>query len=278
MNMDGAQPISSGATADVYAYDEGRVVKLFRERAEHNTNEIRAARVAADAGLPTPRVWGDALVDIDGRDGITFDRVDGVTMHQYVVDRPDEAEATGCELGELQARVHACEADGLHDVRPVLAWSIEGAQHLDADTRVAVAEVLESLPDGTALCHNDLHPMNVLRSDDRWVAIDWAAGMRGNRLAGHARSWLLSRYWLGGVAGGDADTLSGWGRFWRAYSQRYTELMPTPVEELRQWQTVIAAVSLAWDRTVPHPEKRVEFIAASLEGRPHLWVDDMGAE
>jgi len=64
---------SSGATADVYAYGDGRALKLFRERAGHHSNEILAARVAADAGIPTPGVWGEGLVEVDGREGIVFD-------------------------------------------------------------------------------------------------------------------------------------------------------------------------------------------------------------
>lgn len=215
---------------------------------------------------------GEGLVEVDDREGIAFDRVDGITMHQHVMEQPEEAVACGRALAELHARMHERHAPGLHHLRFVLAGSVSGASHLDARTKAAVLDVLDSLPGGVNLCHNDLHPMNVLLSGERWVVIDWAAGLRGNRLAGHARSWLLSRFWLDGLAGGGADMLRAWGRFWPAYTERYRALAPVAVEDLRGWQTVVSAVSLAWDRSVPDPGTRVEFIAASLEGRPHRWL------
>jgi len=190
------------------------------------------------------------------------------------MEHPEEADACGRALGELHAGMHGHEAPGLWHLRFVLAQSVSDAPHLDSRTKEGVKDVLDSLPGGVSLCHNDLHPLNVLRTADGWVVIDWATGMRGNRVAGHARSWLLSRFWLDGIADGGPAIMGAWRRFWPAYSQRYRELAPTPTEELRGWQTVVAAVSLAWDRTVSHPETRAEFIAASLGGRPHRWLTD----
>ncbi len=272
MRLDESTLISgSGATADVHAYGDGRVLKLFRQRAPHQENEALAARVAADAGLPTPRVLSDGLIEVDDRDAIIFDRVGGITMQQHVEENPDDAEASGRALAELQARMHACDGQELHGLRWVLAQSIAGARALDERTQDAVVAVLYSLPVGNAICHNDLHPLNVLRAGDSWTIIDWAAGLQGNRLACHARSWLLSRYWVSAPGFGATPA---WRAFWRAYAGTYQELAPVPRDELRAWKTVVVAVAIAWGQSVPDPETRAAFVEASLTGGTHPWLDD----
>ena len=271
MRLDESTLIGSGANAEVYAYGDGRALKLFRERSPFHANEMLAARAAAEAGLPTPRVWGDDLIEVDDREGIVFDRVDGITMHQHVEENPDDAKASGRALAELHARMHACDGRGLHSLRWGLMQSIPRARALGPETQDAVVSILYSLPEEPSMCHNDLHPLNVLRVGDSWVIIDWAGGLRGNRLAGHARSWLLSRYWMDTLGSSAPHT---WRRFWCAYLDTYRELAPVASEELRAWQTVIVAVGVTWDKTVPDPETRVEFVEASLAGRSHRWLSD----
>lgn len=73
-------PIARGMTAEVYAWDETRILKLFRpgwsaDRVEH---EAHIARVVHARGLPVPAV-GD-FVEIDGRHGLLYERVDGPSM------------------------------------------------------------------------------------------------------------------------------------------------------------------------------------------------------
>jgi Ser/Thr protein kinase RdoA (MazF antagonist) len=210
---------------------------------------------------------------VDGREGIIFDRVDGITMHQHVEENPEDAEASGRALAELQRRMHACEGADLHGLRWALAQSIAGGRALDEWSQDAVVALLYSLPVGTAICHNDLHPLNVLRADDGWTIIDWAAGLQGAPLACHARSWLLAQYWTRVLGFSAVPT---WRKFWTAYERAYQELAPVPVDELRAWKTVIVAVAIAWDQSVPDPdpETRVRFVEASLAGRSHPWLDD----
>ena len=275
---DSALISSSGANADVYAYGDGRALKLFRTRDPRHAYELIAARAAAAQGLPTPRVWGEELVEVDEREGIVFDRVDGVTMHQHVSEHLDQAEAAGRAMAEIQAQIHACEPPDLTDLRAVLAISIAMADALDTPRKDAATDLLFSLPSGRALCHNDIHPLNLLLADEGWAIIDWEAACRGNRLAGHARTWLvLSSFWPDSRTGPESAVAKTWRRFRSAYIQTYRELLPTPMEELRQWQTVVAAVGLAWDRTAP-PAPRVEVMDALLASRPHGWLSDQPPE
>ncbi len=73
-----SQPIAEGRTAELYPWGEGKVLKLYHtgfppEGVEHET---RAARAIAAAGLPVPAAG--EIVEIKGRRGIVFERVQGV--------------------------------------------------------------------------------------------------------------------------------------------------------------------------------------------------------
>jgi len=57
-SAENATLLAKGATADVYAWGEGRVLKLFTERTPWHANEVSATRAAQEAGLPVP-----ALID-----------------------------------------------------------------------------------------------------------------------------------------------------------------------------------------------------------------------
>ena len=77
--------LAEGRTAEVYAYGEGRVLKL--DRPEWNglsTFEATVLGALADAGLPVARQCG--TVTVDGRSGVLLDRVDGPPLLQVLAE------------------------------------------------------------------------------------------------------------------------------------------------------------------------------------------------
>ena len=106
------------------------------------------------------------------------------------------------------------------------------------------------------------------------VVIDWAIGTRGNPLADHARTWLISRMWDGLERGAPEQERLLWRRFWRTYLTRYGELRPFSAEALLPWQIVVAAASLNWDRSVASTAQRVSFVRAALGAAEHPWLSD----
>jgi tRNA A-37 threonylcarbamoyl transferase component Bud32 len=266
--------LARGATADVYAWGEGRVLKLFTERIPWHANEVVATRAAHEARLPVPEVM-DGLIEVGQREGIVFEQVDGPTMTDYLQDHPDRVEDYARQAAELQARIHAIEVADLPPLVEILRLTIAQADPLEGETRRAVLDLLGRLPGGESLCHNDFHPHNIIVSGRGLVVIDWAIGTRGNPLADYARTWLVSRMWLDGLEMGAPEQVRLlWQRFWRAYLQRYGELRPFSPEALLPWQVVVAAASLAWDRTVTSTAQRVSFVRAALYGAEHPWLSD----
>jgi tRNA A-37 threonylcarbamoyl transferase component Bud32 len=275
-SAENATLLAKGTTADLYAWGEGRVLKLFTERTPWHANEVSATRAAREAGLPVPALI-DGLIEVGQREGIVFERVDGPILTEYLQDHPDQVEDCARQAAELQVRIHATAATGLPPLIEILKWTIGQADPLEETTRRAVLDLLGRLPDGQSLCHNDFHPSNIIVSRHGLVVIDWAIGTRGNPLADYARTWLVSRLWLDGLERGASERLRLlWRRFWSIYLQRYGELRPSSAEALLPWQIVVAAASLTWDRSVTSTAQRVSFVQAALGGAEHLWLSDGG--
>jgi tRNA A-37 threonylcarbamoyl transferase component Bud32 len=247
--------------------------EFFLERIPWHANEVAATRVAYKASLPVPEVI-DGLIEVDEREGIVFERVDGPTMTEYLEDHPDKVECCAQQAAELHARIHSTEDIELPPLIEILTWSIHQADPLEERTRKAVLDVLNGLPAGGALCHNDFYPNNIIVSLRGPMVIDWAIGTRGSPLADHARTWLISRMWLGKLEEMEAPEHLQlmWRRFWDTYFRRYGELPPFSLEDLIHWQIVAATASLVWDRSVASIDQRVSFVKAALGGAEHRWL------
>ena len=273
-SAENATLLAKGATADVYAWGEGRVLKLFTERTPWHANEVAATRVAHEARLPVPQVI-DGLIEVGQREGIVFERVDGPIMTEYLQDHPDQVEDYARQAAELQVRIHSTAATELPPLIEVLHWTIAQAEPLEGATRRAVLDLLGGLPGGESLCHNDFHPHNIIVSGRGLVVIDWAIGTRCNPLADYARTWLVSRMWLDGLdMGAPEQERLLWRRFWSIYLQRYGKLRSSSSEALLPWQIVVAAASLTWDRSIASTDQRVSFVQAALCGAGHSWLSD----
>lgn len=176
-------PFGRGYTADVYDWGGGRVLKLFRrpfprDKAER---EYRVTRAVHAAGLPAPATY--EFVDIEGRCGIVFERVVGVSLLDSVRARPWTLFRAVRLLAELHASIHRREAPpGLPSQREWIDGGIDAAPGVPAPERRAAKAALADLPDGAALCHGDFHPANVLITARGPVIIDWDTATRGHPL------------------------------------------------------------------------------------------------
>jgi tRNA A-37 threonylcarbamoyl transferase component Bud32 len=272
-SIEKATLLAKASTADVYAWGVGHVLKLFHERTPWHANEVTATRVAHEARLPVPEVI-DGLIEVGEREGIVFERVDGPTMTDYIEDHPNKVGYCAQQAAELHARIHSTEVTELPPLIEILSWSIQQADPLEERTRKAVLDVLNGLPAGGVLCHNDFYPNNIIVSLQGPMVIDWAIGTRGSPLADLARTWLISKMWLGGLEEIKAPEHLQlmWQRFWETYLRRYGELRPYNSEDLIQWRIVAATASLVWGPPVASIDQRVSFVKTALGGTEHPWL------
>jgi hypothetical protein len=102
--------LAEGRMAEVYAWGDGRALKLFRpDRDMHEAeHETPPERLVHDAGIPSPAVY--EVIILDGRAGIVFERVDGGDMAEGI--GPDNLVQRAHLLAELHATTHARPPSG----------------------------------------------------------------------------------------------------------------------------------------------------------------------
>ena len=184
--------VASGRMADIYEYEQGRLLKLNHSGYPAILAEMEAGitRAAWQAGLPVPEVF-DCL-EVDGRYGIVFERVHGQTLMNVLETHPLRFAAIARQLAQLHANMNACQAGSqLPSQKAGIENGIMAATGITEEERNSVLKILESLPEGSALCHGDFHPGNILCSESGAVIIDWLTGNRGDPLADVCRTLLI---------------------------------------------------------------------------------------
>jgi aminoglycoside phosphotransferase (APT) family kinase protein len=190
--------LAEGRTAEVFAFGEGRVLKL--DRPDWNgLSEFEGTVLSglADAGLPVARPHG--TVTVDGRSGLILDRVEGTSLLEVLLaSGPEEAEQLAARFAALQQQINERAIGGLPDLVPRLRGEIE-ASVPDAPLCSELLALLAELDDGVrGVCHYDFHPLNVLVGPDGWVVIDWLTVASGPPAVDLARTLVLWGSWSTG--------------------------------------------------------------------------------
>jgi aminoglycoside phosphotransferase (APT) family kinase protein len=263
--------VGRGFKSDVYAWGDGHVLKLFHAGTgrDNADREYLATRAVHAAGLPAPTAH--EVVEVGGRWGVVFDRVDGPSLFEYVQARPWALPWAVRLLAALHAAIHRCAGPAeLPTLRERLAGKIDAADHPSAAERDAARRRLATLPDGTALCHGDFHPANVLMTARGPVVIDWEGATRGHPLGDVAVTSRLIRTapvppWAPWVAHlllrGTRPLLS------RRYLKHYFRLQPGMRREVEAWQVPLAAAARVFaDQPRAASEPRTERNGAQRSG------------
>jgi Ser/Thr protein kinase RdoA (MazF antagonist) len=239
-------PIASGRTAEIYAWQEGQVLKLFHTwfELENIEHELRLARVIHASGLPVPAVG--EIIRVNGRIGLVYQRVDGDTMWAWFSRKPWKLRDYARRMAKLHSNMHTgtLQAD-IPSQRQRLVNKIQLAESLPAPLRSKVKAALEILPDGGRLCHGDFFPGNIMMTEKDEVIIDWIDASKGNPLADVARTTIIL---LGAVE--TVQIRDGFQKilvriFLKAYIHYYFKLKPGGEDEYKCWLPIVAAARLS---------------------------------
>ena len=241
-----SNPIAIGRTAQVFAWQEGQVLKLFHDWVPEDwvTHELRIARLVQAAGLDVPAVIGD-IVEVDGRRGICYQSLDGDSMMQHIEAHPLRVFEQAGLLGKLHAEMHSRQGSGLPSQREKLKYKIRDADPLPEDLQEAALLALAKLPDGDRVCHGDFHPGNILMTSRGPITIDWTDASCGNPLSDVARTLVLLA-----AAQVPLSSFIGWlvkigrKRILAAYTQKYFQTSQLDRSQLKAWIPIVAAARL----------------------------------
>ncbi len=260
--------VAKGRTAEIFDWEPGTILKLYRDWCPGNwaDYESRVARTIHAAGIQTPAVKG--IVEINGRRGIVYERVSGISMLQDLSKRPWMLFKHGRNLAELQAQFVQLKIEGLGSYRNELEHVIRNTGFLPEDLRALALSLLETLPEGETLCHGDFHPANVLITPQGPVIIDWMTAKRGSPWADVARTRLLLTIGPKGAGKGDGNQISPWilwfvNFFYRAYFKRVQSLLKDDLGEQERWLPVVAAARLE-EQIEPERAALLDLVRSSL--------------
>jgi aminoglycoside phosphotransferase (APT) family kinase protein len=237
--------MAQGRYATVYEWDEGTILKLFREGLPPGMakREFLATRLVCDEGLPVPEPH--EMVTVKGRDGIVFDLVEGSSMQDRLDRSPrprmDQVTWAAGHLANVHANIHELSISRLPSQRERLREAIGRAGALDERTRDRVLAILEDLPDGGSVCHGDLHPRNLIMSPRGTAIIDWQMASQGNPHADVARSLLVME---AGQEWDSARVRQLRRTFRSSYLHKYCFAAMTWPEEVYLWRAPVAAARL----------------------------------
>ena len=228
-------------TGKLIVRDGATVLKIFgpEYKVSDILNEAMNEARAAETGLPVPKVlevmkmrdhWcirrefvaGKTLADAMAADKRRLDKL----LAQFVAIQAEIFKKTSARMGNLSDKLD----------RQI------SASPLPRETRYDLHVRLQGLPRGTALCHGDFNPSNVIITPKGdWRVIDWAHVRLGDPLADVARSYLL--FWLSGhVAAAEK------------YMALACEALKVKLPDVQKWLPIVAAAESSRDQTPKNHE------------------------
>ena len=266
--MDQLQPpIATGRTAEIFLYEEEKVLKLFFPTIPQSwiDQEIETGRYLQETQLPIPKVYG--RVKLNDRTGIVYEKIEGPSLLNELARKPWTVVRSARLLGNLHAQVHNVTApSNLETQKDWAKGGLAETNKLPKELKERILWLLASLPDGNQLCHGDFHPGNIIVTPRGPIIIDWMTASRGAGLGDVARTSIILE-----AAQTSEDTplrgLLEWVRklFLETYLKTYFQLRPVEKSSFPAWRAIMAANFLV-DVSLPEEEKNLMAIIRRYVG------------
>jgi Phosphotransferase enzyme family len=264
------QKIAEGREAEMFAWGDGRVLRLyrgdfFRGAPEH---QARLLNIARECGLRVPAEYG--LVEVDGRPGIILEKLDGPDLLTELGAKPWRLFQVGGIWGRLHAGINSRQAppdlETTRRLSPRYRRRIESSPLVPDEYRALSLARLESLPDGDRLNHGDFHPANIMRHDGGFASIDWSNATRGPAEADYIRSHIMCT--LGDLPPGSPWLIRAMARFGRRllrirYDRAYRRVLQPDLAAVKAWRLPVLAGRLTED-IAPERPALIRHIRAAL--------------
>lgn len=222
-------------------YDLGdKIAKVFNETkpvSDVFNEALNLARIN-ECGIRSPKAL--EVTKLEGDEAgwaLITTKVPGVTLAEKIEAEPQRFGEYLEQFVDLQIEIHGYTSPLLNRQDDKYARMINSLEAINATTRYNLLERLDGLKKGTAVCHGDFNPSNVIVSEDGTLSVcDWAHATQGAPAADVAMTYLLFSLTSKEQA--------------EAYLDIYCERADMAKQIVRQWLPVIAASELARKRKV----------------------------
>lgn len=222
-------------------YDLGdKIAKVFNETkpvSDVFNEALNLARIN-ECGIRSPKAL--EVTKLEGDEAgwaLITTKVPGVTLAEKIEAEPQRFGEYLEQFVDLQIEIHGYTSPLLNRQDDKYARMINSLEAINATTRYNLLERLDGLKKGTAVCHGDFNPSNMIVSEDGTLSVcDWAHATQGAPAADVAMTYLLFSLTSKEQA--------------EAYLDTYCERADMAKQIVRQWLPVIAASELARKRKV----------------------------
>ncbi|WP_336759733.1 phosphotransferase family protein [Paenibacillus sp. USHLN196] len=266
------EQIGQGRTAEIYAYSNDLIMKLYRIDFPHEAvqNEFRISELAYKKGLPVPQAVS-LIEHTTSRAGIVFERIEGTTLLSLMIQKLEVVEQLSFKMADCHYKLH-CERDDeatLPSQKQILSGAIRNVQLLSENDKARILSYLTTLPDRQQICHGDFHPDNVMLSEagEQYWVIDWMTGMSGDPAGDVARSWVIL---MSGTMSEDTPPAIRTG-FEKArelilehYIHHYIHLSGISREAIESWMLPVAAARLDENLPAQEAQQLLKFVQERL--------------
>lgn len=292
---------TTGFTADVEQYNESTLVKIYRDYVSQADidREILCTESVQGRGLPVPEYRGS--IQYKGKRAILLEYIRGQSMMRVLTSGEIPPEELAKDFAKIHYQMHQCRADGLEEGKIRLERLLKRSErNLGADLTTRCLKLMETLPEGNMLCHNDFHPGNILYNDAKeMIVIDWSDASCGDPFADVARTVQMFDYGPSAASGTlviptdktspeaidhmkkSRDIIS---RFVRRYENKYVELCGLSFSEYEDlvmpWKVIVPAsrFDIEWDCNKPAILKMMYqyFMAHPVEQKSYFVFEQGG--
>ena len=228
-------------TDKVICRDKDTVLKIFGPdyKVSLILNEAMNEARAAETGLPVAKVL--EVLKIRNHWCIRREFIEGETLADVMEKDKKNLTKYLKEFVAIQCQVFAKTSDRMGNLADKLDKQIS-ASPVEKVTRYDLHMKLQSFPRGTALCHGDFNPTNVIITPKGdWRVIDWSHVRLGDPCADVARTYLL--FWLSGhVAAAEK------------YLAIACEALKVQLSDVQKWLPIVAAAEASREQTPKNHE------------------------
>lgn len=259
--------LAVGGTADIYDIGDNKVFKRFHEDKSdwciENELECTSSEVAVSLGAP--KIY-ERVDDERGR-GIIMEYVTGRSMlgEMFCLGTGFDIEKNAEEMAKLQYKISEFDGSRFPSGHDVMRDRILRSGYLDDATKAKLLKLLERLPQGKGVCHSDLHPGNIIVTENGFRVIDWCDTMCDSPWLDVARTLLIFES-VSEMAGVNTEELNQSRYAWKTYYRAAFEgIAGKSEEELDGWMAIVAAAKLEEEDSVDHPWM-MERIKRAIDG------------
>lgn len=238
--------LSQGNTAEIYEWETGKILKLYRKGLPETLcrDEFSITKDVYALLQIAPKPF--EIVCIDDRIGVVYEKIQGETMLKAILSKPWGFRRYARALALYHIRIQKPVDFKLPTVKEKLKWDIEASSLLSSSEKQQIYSYMDSLPNGSILCHFDFHPDNIMVSGGQYRVIDWMTGCIGDPLSDVARTALILNYAEIPRVPSLVNMLAGMLQkgICKAYLSEYLRLSNAAISDIQRWEMPLAAARL----------------------------------